>query len=115
MRLPLRIYWAHTSARVPQAMHGVHSVVSWAWPSASFQRTLVATLNVVRAVPVAVYHHGVLPKMADAWHAIQVLHGRSSVRFPVSNRESSIAFRKAKMAKTGVNGARAREAQPDVF
>src|ERR687886_2454733 len=55
MRLPLHTYWAQTSANVPHAMQRVHSVASCAWPSASFRRVLVATLNVVRAVPVAVY------------------------------------------------------------
>src|SRR5919199_1253528 len=51
MRLPLVTYWAQISASAPQATHRVHSVASCAWPSASFQRALVATLNVVRAVP----------------------------------------------------------------
>src|ERR687886_35917 len=68
MRLPFLRYWAPTSARAPQATQRVHSVASCAWPSASFQRARVATLNVVRAVPVAVYvTSGSCPRWPMSW------------------------------------------------
>src|SRR5919199_5868194 len=115
MRLPLVTYCAQTSANVPHATQRVHSVASCTRPSASFQRALVATLKVVRAVPVAVY---VTAGSCPRW-PMRCTRSRSFMVIPPFaprvKKESSDAFRKAQQAKTGVNGARARRPTADVF
>src|ERR671933_1588184 len=100
------MYWAQISASAPHATQRVHSVASCVWPSASFRRVLVATLNVVRAVPVAVY---VTAGSSPRW-PISCTRFRSCTvvppRAPRLKRESKHAFRKAKATKTGVNGGK---------
>ena len=95
----------------PHATQRVHSVASCAWPSASFQCWLVATLNVVRAVPVAVYvTAGSCPRWPMSWTRLRSF--MESLRsLPRVKKESASAFRKAKLTKTGVNGARARRSR----
>ena len=84
-------YWAQTSANVPQAMHGVHSVVSCTWLAASFQRKLVAMLNVVRAVPVAVYFtSGSCPRWPMSWTRFRSCMVIPPLAPPVSNRKAAM-------------------------
>src|SRR5919199_1334307 len=99
MRLPFLRYWAQTSASVPQATQRVHSVASCAWPSASFQRWLVATLQVVRATPRSVYvTSGSCPTWPMSWTRFKSFMVVPPFA-PRVKQESSNAFREEPAGK----------------